>query len=65
MKCRVMRALDLLALEPIAETTADLNSYGFKDLTNLARSGHSQHVNLYAALPNFPAITLPLATVSK
>jgi len=30
MKCRAMQALHLLALEPIAETTADPNSYGFK-----------------------------------
>ena len=30
MKCRAMQALHLLALEPIAETTADLNSYGFR-----------------------------------
>src|ERR1017187_5366117 len=30
MKCRAMQALHLLALEPIAETTADRNSYGFR-----------------------------------
>ena len=30
MKCRAMQALHLLALEPIAETTADPNSYGFR-----------------------------------
>ena len=30
MKCRAMQALHLLALEPIAETTADQNSYGFR-----------------------------------
>jgi RNA-directed DNA polymerase len=30
MKCRAMQALHLLALEPIAETTSDLNSYGFR-----------------------------------
>src|ERR1700675_3793178 len=28
MKCRAMQALHLLALEPIAETTSDPNSYG-------------------------------------
>jgi len=33
MKCRAMQALHLLALEPIAETTADLNSYGFRPET--------------------------------
>ncbi|WP_345788877.1 reverse transcriptase domain-containing protein [Acinetobacter haemolyticus] len=30
MKCRAMQALHLLALEPIAETIADRNSYGFR-----------------------------------
>ncbi len=30
MKCRAMQALYLLALEPIAETLADKNSYGFR-----------------------------------
>jgi RNA-directed DNA polymerase len=30
VKCRAMQALHLLALEPIAETTADKNSYGFR-----------------------------------
>ena len=30
MKDRAMQALYLLALEPIAETTADKNSYGFR-----------------------------------
>jgi len=30
MKCRAMQALYLLALDPIAETTADPNSYGFR-----------------------------------
>lgn len=30
MKCRAMQALHLLALEPVAETTADLSSYGFR-----------------------------------
>lgn len=30
MKCRAMQALHLLALEPIAETRADWNSYGFR-----------------------------------
>ena len=30
MKDRAMQALHLLALEPIAETTADKNSYGFR-----------------------------------
>src|SRR6266446_3720787 len=30
MKCRAMQALYLLALDPIAETAADPNSYGFR-----------------------------------
>jgi RNA-directed DNA polymerase len=30
MKCRAMQALYLLALEPVAEATADPNSYGFR-----------------------------------
>src|SRR5947207_5805802 len=30
MKCRAMQALYLLALDPVAETTADRNSYGFR-----------------------------------
>ncbi len=30
MRCRAMQALYLLALEPVAETTADLHSYGFR-----------------------------------
>lgn len=30
MKCRAMQALYLLALDPIAESTADANSYGFR-----------------------------------
>jgi RNA-directed DNA polymerase len=30
MKDRAMQALSLLALDPIAETTSDLNSYGFR-----------------------------------
>ncbi len=30
MKCRAMQTLYLLALDPVAETTADPNSYGFR-----------------------------------
>lgn len=30
MRCRAMQALHLLALEPVAETIADKNSYGFR-----------------------------------
>jgi RNA-directed DNA polymerase len=30
MKCRAMQALYLLALDPVSETTADPNSYGFR-----------------------------------
>ena len=39
MKCRAMQALYLLALEPIAETTADLNSYGFRAERSTADAG--------------------------
>src|SRR5471030_1657729 len=39
MKCRAMQALYLLALEPIAETTADLNSYGFRPGRSTADAG--------------------------
>jgi RNA-directed DNA polymerase len=30
MKDRAMQALHLLALDPVVETTADVNSYGFR-----------------------------------
>ena len=36
MKDRAMQALYLLALEPIAETTGDLNSYGFRSKRSTA-----------------------------
>lgn len=36
MRCRAMQALHLLALEPIAETMADKNSYGFRPLRSTA-----------------------------
>ena len=39
MRCRAMQALHLLALEPIAETTADLNSYGFRPERSTADAG--------------------------
>jgi RNA-directed DNA polymerase len=39
MNCRAMQALHLLALEPIAETTADLNSYGFRPERSTADAG--------------------------
>jgi RNA-directed DNA polymerase len=39
MKCRAMQALHLLALEPIAETTADLNSYAFRPERSTADAG--------------------------
>lgn len=39
MKDRAMQALYLLALEPIAETTADLNSYGFRPGRSTADAG--------------------------
>ena len=39
MRCRAMQALHLLALEPIAETTADPNSYGFRPERSTADAG--------------------------
>src|SRR5260370_35404373 len=39
MRCRAMQALHLLALEPIAETTADANSYGFRPARATADAG--------------------------
>ncbi len=39
MKDRAMQALYLLALEPIAETTADPNSYGFRPERSTADAG--------------------------
>ena len=39
MKCRAMQALHLLALEPIAETTGDSNSYGFRPQRSTADAG--------------------------
>lgn len=55
MKDRAMQALHLLALEPIAETTADPNSYGFRTgracrdaaeqiFTSMARKNHATWV---------------------
>lgn len=38
MKCRAMQALHLLALEPIAETLADKNSYGFRPKRSCANA---------------------------
>ena len=39
MKCRAMQALHLLALEPVAETTSDPNSYGFRPERQTADAG--------------------------
>jgi RNA-directed DNA polymerase len=46
MKCRAMQALYLLALEPIAETNADLNSYGFRPERSTADAGGQCFVSL-------------------
>ena len=46
MKCRAMQALHLLALEPIAETTADLNSYGFRPERSTADAGEECFISL-------------------
>jgi RNA-directed DNA polymerase len=41
-----MQALHLLALEPIAETTADLNSYGFRPERSTADAGEQCFTSL-------------------
>ena len=41
MKDRAMQANDLLSLEPVAETTADLNSYGFRSKRSTADAGEA------------------------
>jgi RNA-directed DNA polymerase len=46
MKDRAMQALYLLALDPVSETTADKNSYGFRK----ARSAHDALEQCFAAL---------------
>lgn len=46
MKDRAMQALHLLALEPVSETTADHNSYGFRP----ERSAHDAIGRLFVAL---------------
>ena len=46
MQCRAMQALHLLALEPIAETTADLNSYGFRPERATADAGEQCSIAL-------------------
>ena len=46
MKCRAMQALHLLALEPVAETTADKNSYGFRPYRSTADAIHSCYIVL-------------------
>ena len=46
MKDRAMQALYLLALDPIAETTADLNSYGFRKERSTADAIEQCHLAL-------------------
>jgi RNA-directed DNA polymerase len=46
MKDRAMQALHLLALDPVSETTADQNSYGFRP----ARSAHDALEQCFKAL---------------
>lgn len=48
LRDRAMQALYLLALEPIAETTADPNSYGFR----IKRSAHDAIAQSFIALSN-------------
>jgi RNA-directed DNA polymerase len=46
MKDRAMQALYLLALEPVSETTADRNSYGFRPMRSTADAIEQLFVNL-------------------
>jgi RNA-directed DNA polymerase len=43
---RAMQALYLLALEPVSETTADINSYGFRPMRSTADAMEQCFVNL-------------------
>jgi len=49
MKDRAMQALYLLALDPVAETTADLNSYGFRKARSCADG--SSNASRHCAIP--------------
>lgn len=49
MKDRAMQALHLLALEPVAETTGDPNSYGFKPERSTADAGEQCFIVLARA----------------
>jgi RNA-directed DNA polymerase len=46
MRDRAMQALYLLALDPVAETTADLNSYGFRPGRSTADAQTQLYINL-------------------
>lgn len=46
MQDRAMQALYLLALEPVSETTADHNSYGFRPLRSAADAMRQAHIVL-------------------
>jgi len=46
MRCRAMQALHLLALEPVAETTADPNSYGFRPERSTTDAGGQCFISL-------------------
>lgn len=43
MRDRVMQALYLMALEPVTETTADANSYGFRKFRSTADAIDALH----------------------
>ena len=51
MKDRAMQALYLLALEPVSETTADSNSYGFRKERSMEMQGNSAFASLQRKLP--------------
>jgi RNA-directed DNA polymerase len=53
MKDRAMQALYLLALDPVAETTADPNSYGFRRERSCADALEQLHTLLFRANPRW------------
>lgn len=53
MKDRAMQALYLMALEPVTETTADPNSYGFRRYRSTADAIDALHI-MFSHQPNPP-----------
>jgi RNA-directed DNA polymerase len=53
MRDRAMQALHLLALDPVAETTADRNSYGFRKRRSCADAIEACFINLTRPNPSW------------